>query len=145
MEIKVVAPDYAVSGQIAEPDLATLAGKGFKTVICNRPDSEIEPELHAQFLEAEARRLGLNFVYNPVSPQGLTMDNLKSQAEAIDAAEGPVFAYCRSGRRSTLCWAFTQAGKMPARDIIAAAAGAGYQIDAILPQLEAMAAQTQAV
>ncbi len=145
MKTNLIAPNYSVAGQITEPDLATLAAEGFKTVICNRPDSEVEPELHSRFIEAEARRLGLDFVYNPVSPQGLTMENIERQARAIEESTGPVFAYCRSGRRSTLCWSFVQAGRMEPTEIINAAAGAGYQIESILPQIEAFAAQLQAV
>ena len=145
MKPNLVTSDYAVSGQITETDLATLAAEGFTTVICNRPDSEVEPALQAHVIEAEAKRLGLEFVYNPVSPQGLTMENVETQAAAIARAKGPVFAYCRSGRRSTLCWSFAQAGRMEPVEIVRAAAEAGYQIEGILPQIEAFAAQQQAV
>ena len=34
-------------------------------------------------------------------------------------ADGPVFAYCASGNRSSVVWALTQAGKVPADDLIA--------------------------
>ena len=141
MTINQVAPDYSVSGQIAESDLATIAGMGFTTVICNRPDAEVEPDLHAQFMEAEAKRLGLVFHYNPISGQGMTMDNLTAQTAALEAATGPVFAYCRSGMRCTVCWSFVNIGKRPVDEIIAAAAGAGYNLENMRPQFEAMAAQ----
>lgn len=140
MTINHVTPDYAVAGQITEADLAALAAQGFTMIICNRPDSEIETDLHAQYIGAEAKRLGLGFVYNPISGQGMTMDNVTAQTQAIEQATGRVFAYCRSGMRSTTCWAFSKAGAMPAGDIIHAAAQAGYNLEGLRPQLEAMAA-----
>jgi len=139
MNINKVDHNYSVSGQIGEADIATLAGMGFKTLICNRPDAEVESALHAQFMAAEAERCGLTFVYNPISNAGMTMDNLETQATALDTATGPVFAYCRSGMRSTVCWSFLNAKRLPADEIIASAAGAGYQIDNLRPQIEALA------
>jgi uncharacterized protein (TIGR01244 family) len=140
MDLKQVEHDYAVAGQIAESDLAALKAAGYQTVICNRPDAEVEPGLHAQFMAAEAARLGLVFVYNPISNQGMTMDNLTAQAEALAAATGPVLAYCRSGMRSTTAWALIRAKDLPLDEIIASAAGAGYDLSRMAPAIEAMAA-----
>jgi uncharacterized protein (TIGR01244 family) len=39
-----------------------------------------------------------------------------------------VFAFCRSGTRSTTLWALSQAGTMDADEIIAEAADAGYDM-----------------
>ena len=142
MQFNQVTPNYTVSEQICEPDLVTIAAAGFTTVICNRPDHEIGAELHAQFIQAEAERLGLHFVTNPISNQiGLTMENLSLQSQAIDTAKGPVFAYCRSGMRSTMCWAMLSAGQLATDDIVHAAAKAGYNLDKMRAQIEAMAAR----
>lgn len=142
MQFNQITPNYVVSEQITEPDLVAIASAGFKTVICNRPDAEIGTELHAQFIQAEAERLGLIFVTNPISNQiGLTMQNLTVQNVAMNAAKGPVFAYCRSGMRSTMCWAMINAGKIPTDDIVNTAARAGYNLDKMRPQIEAMAAR----
>ncbi len=142
MNINQVTKDYAVSGQIVPADLVEIAAAGFTSVICNRPDSEISSDLHAQFIEPEAKRLGLHFVINPISNQGLLMENLRLQAKAIEESNGPVFAYCRSGTRSTICWALVQADRMPVDQIIAAAAHAGYQIENMRPQIESFAVQS---
>jgi len=141
MIINHVTPAYSVSGQITEADLVSLAAQGFTSIIDNRPDAEIEPDLHAQFMQAEAARLGLEFTYNPISSQGMSMDNLTRQSAAIAAAKGAVFAYCRSGMRSIMCWSFVKAGTLPVDDILSAAASAGYNLENMRPQLEAMAAQ----
>lgn len=139
MNISLVAPNYSVTGQITEADLVTIAAEGFKTIICNRPDAEITPDMHAPFIQAEASRLGLEFIYNPVSNRGFTMANVKAQAQVIDAAKGPILAYCRSGKRSTVCWALVHATRLPIDEIIRAATNAGHNIEALIPQLESMA------
>ena len=140
MDFNQVEHNYTVGGQIQESDLATIAGAGFKTVICNRPDSEIEPALHVQFMEAEALRLGLNFVYNPISGQGMTQENLQVQASVLAGTNDPVYAYCRSGMRSTTAWALIKAKELPVDEVVACAAGAGYNLDKMRPIIEAMAA-----
>lgn len=140
MDLKQVEHNYSVAGQITEADLVGLKAAGFTTVICNRPDSEIEPALHARFMAAEAARLGLHFVYNPIAGSGMTMDNLTAQSVAMMTAQGPVFAYCRSGMRSTTAWALLKARDLPVGEIIACAAGAGYDLSKMAPTIEAMAA-----
>ncbi|NOX74938.1 MAG: TIGR01244 family phosphatase [Alphaproteobacteria bacterium] len=141
MQINRVTPDYSVAGQISVADVADIARAGFKSLICNRPDSEIEASLHAEIIKAEAARHDMIFTYNPISNQGMTMQNLTAQADVIAKTDGPVFAYCRSGTRSTICWAFLMAGKMPVQDIVSLAIAAGYNLEKQQPQLEAMAAQ----
>ena len=139
MKINLLTPGYSVSAQLCEADFATLKAEGFKTVICNRPDEEIEPPLHAKFMHAEAARLGIALIYNPVSSRGFTMPNVDTQAEAIDNAEKPILAYCHTGTRSTVCWALVHANRLPVDEIVTTAAKAGYDIGKLRPQLEAMA------
>jgi sulfide:quinone oxidoreductase len=54
---------------------------------------------------------------------------------ALDTLPGPALAFCRSGTRSTVLWALSQAGERPADDLIAAAAAVGYDIAGLRPQL----------
>jgi uncharacterized protein (TIGR01244 family) len=142
MQVNRVTPQYSVAAQITVADIADIAKAGFKSLICNRPDSEIEANIYAEIMQAEAALHGMAFTYNPISNNGLTMENLTVQADVFTHTDGPVFAYCRSGTRSTICWAFIMAGKMPVRDIVSLAAAAGYNLEKQQPQLEAMAAQT---
>jgi uncharacterized protein (TIGR01244 family) len=142
MQINQITPHYSVAAQITAADIAEIARAGFKALVCNRPDNEIEPDLHAETMRAAAARHGISFIYNPISNKGMTMENLKAQAGVIAETDGPVFAYCRTGTRSTICWAFLMAGSMPVRDIVSLAMAAGYNLEKQQPQLEAMAAQT---
>lgn len=139
MDIRQITPDYAVSPQIAPEDLPALQEAGFTTVICNRPDVENPVELQAEVLKVATEAAGLRFVELPVVHSELTMETVQAQADAIAASDGPVFAYCASGTRSSIVWALSQAGKMPTQEIIAAAANAGYDLSHLAPQLEALA------
>lgn len=134
MEIRPLTDRYAVSPQIAPEDVAALKAAGFVRVICNRPDGEVPPGLQAADLRAAAERAGLDFVENPVIPGGFTPEVIATQARAMEA-DGPVFAYCASGNRSSIVWAMTQAGKRPANDLIATAARWGYNLEPFRPRL----------
>jgi len=140
MDIRRLTPDYAVSPQIAPPDVALLRAEGFTTVICNRPDAEIPGPLHADRMRKLVEAEGMEFVLNPVISGGLTEANVATQRDAIAAAKGPVFAYCASGNRSSIVWALSQAGTATTNDLIAAAARFGYQLEGYRSQLDALAA-----
>jgi uncharacterized protein (TIGR01244 family) len=71
----------------------------------------------------------------------LTMANVDAQRTAIDAASGPILAYCASGNRSSVVWALAQAGRMPVDDLIGIPAKHGYQLEHLRPQLEMLARQ----
>ena len=133
MDIRRITPDYAVSPQIEPEDLADIAAQGFRTVIDNRPDSEIPMELSSEVMRIAAEAAGLRFVDNPVTHPTMTPERIRLQAEAM--ADGPVLAYCASGTRSSVLWSLVQAGQMPADDIIAATARAGYDLSGLRPRL----------
>lgn len=141
MDIRPLTPDYAVSPQIELADLAQIKAAGYVTVIDNRPDGEIPPELHMPAMRAAAEALGLTFVANPVIGGQLTMDNVTIQKAAIAASAGPVLAYCASGNRSSVVWALAMAGRRPVDDLIGRPARFGYQLDHLRPQIEALAAK----
>ena len=100
MEIRPVTDDYAVSGQIEPADVQAVKDAGYRSIICNRPDSEDGAVPH-DAIEAAARDAGLAFRYIPAISGQLTQANADDVAAALDELEGPVFAYCRSGARST--------------------------------------------
>jgi uncharacterized protein (TIGR01244 family) len=139
MDIRRLTDSYAVSPQIAVEDLVAIKAAGFTTVIDNRPDGEIPPDLHTPVMQAAAEALGLTFVVNPVIGGGLTMENVALQRQAMQAATGPVFAYCASGNRCSVVWALAQAGQMPVDDLVGIPARFGYQLDHLRPQLHALA------
>lgn len=126
MDIRPLTPDYAVSPQIEPADVAEIAAAGFMTVICNRPDGEVPPDLRAAALRAAADKAGLHFVENPMLPGTLDPETLRAQAEAMASATGPVLAYCASGNRSAILWSLVRAPELGADGVLAATQAAGY-------------------
>ena len=141
MDIRAITPTYAVSPQIEIEDLPAIKAAGYTTVINNRPDGEIPPHLHTIQMQAAAAALDLTYVSNPVIGGAMTPANVAAQAAAIAAAQGPVFAYCASGNRSSVVWALSHAGQMPTDDLISLPARFGYQLEGLRSQIDALAAK----
>jgi uncharacterized protein (TIGR01244 family) len=141
MDLRPLSEDYHVTPHPAPGDMAALAAQGVCLVICNRPDGEVPVELQASAMQAAAEAAGIGFVYNPVNGAAMTMDNVEEHAAALEAAEGPVVAYCASGMRAVVMWAYTQAGQIDTDTIIAAGNAAGFSLDGMRGQIDAIAAR----
>ena len=142
MDIRELTETYAVAPQIGPEDVAALKTAGFVTVVCNRPDDEVGPDLASAAMREAVVAAGLAWVENPVSPAGMTAENVATQRAAVEAAAGgKVFAYCRSGTRSAIVWAFAEAGRRPVEEIVAAGARGGYDLAPYSAQIAALAAR----
>src|ERR1700723_3176840 len=56
----------SVAAQISLADLAAFKAAGYTTVINNRPDNEEPGQLDHATVEAEAKKQGLAYVYQPI-------------------------------------------------------------------------------
>lgn len=102
-QFRRVTDQLSVSPQIGLDDLSTAAAEGFKLVINNRPDGEDPSQPTSAEVEAAARAAGLDYVHIPVRG-GPTPDQVEANHRAVEAAGGPVLAFCRSGTRSIVTW-----------------------------------------
>jgi uncharacterized protein (TIGR01244 family) len=139
MDIRPLSETFAVSPQIEPEDVAAIKAAGFTTVVCNRPDMEVPPDLQADAIRAAVEAAGLRFVLNPLVHGTLSMDHVNTQGRALAEAEGPVFAYCASGNRSSILWALSQAGTVPTDALVEAGARAGYNLEPVRAQIEMLA------
>lgn len=136
-----VTPRFAASPQISLNDIALAEIEGFKSIICNRPDGEDSGQLSAAQIGAACSENGIIFAHIPVVG-GVSQMQVDQMADALDAALGPVLAYCRSGTRSTNIWAMAMAANGEDADgLVEAAAGAGYDLSSLLPTLRALGAR----
>jgi len=140
-DFRQVTESFFASPQIGLTELAEAGARGFALIVNNRPEGEAEDQIPGPEIEAAAREAGLGYVAIPVTHAGFSEEQVRSMAETLDHASGPVLAYCRSGMRSTLLWSLAQAlrGRDP-DEIAADAAGAGYDVASIRPLLEMLAA-----
>ena len=128
VDLKRINDRMSVSGQVQPEDMAALKALGFTTIINNRPDGESPDQPASDEIAAAAAAAGLAYHAIPLGRDGVTPDMVERTRDALQQSTGPVFAFCRSGTRSTTLWALSQAGERPAEQIIAEAAGAGYDI-----------------
>ena len=120
MDIREVSDQIFVSPQITETDLAVLQEKGFKSIICNRPDGEGMDQPTFQELSQTALKMGIAMRYIPVS-SGLVDDKDAADfGDALNTLPKPILAYCRSGARSATLWSLAQADDMPLAGILSA-------------------------
>lgn len=128
LDLKRINDRITVSGQILPEDIASLKAAGFTTIINNRPDAESPDQPEGAAIAAAAKAAGLGYFAIPLGRDGVSPDMVDKTRAALEGSTGPVFAFCRSGTRSTTLWALSQAGEMDANEIIAQAAEAGYDM-----------------
>ena len=135
MELKRINDDVSVAPQISPDDMPAIRAAGFTTVINNRPDDESPDQPSSDTMKAAAEAAGLNYHFIPLGREGVSSQMVDEERAVLEGSDGPVLAFCRSGTRSTTLWALTQAGKMPAQEIVAQAAHAGYEMSHLLGYL----------
>jgi uncharacterized protein (TIGR01244 family) len=114
MPIVEITPDYSASSQIEASDIAEIKARGYRSIMCNRPDGEDPGQPDAVEIRAEAERLGLAFAFVPVISGGIMAEDVEDFAAALDELPTPVFAYCRSGARCQNLWMLAQRGRAAA-------------------------------
>ena len=120
-----------VAGQIRPEEMADIKAAGVSMIVNNRPDGEEPGQPSAAEVETAARAAGLDYRHVPVA-SGFSADQVQDMADAIEAADGPVLAFCRSGTRSTFLWALARSQQGDeAEELMRKAASAGYDLGPI--------------
>ena len=141
-DFRQVSDGFWASPQIGLADVADAKARGIVLIVNNRPEGEADDQVPGAEIEAAARAAGLDYLAVPVTHAGFSEDQVRAMADALEAAGGPILAYCRSGTRSTLLWSLAQALRGRAPEAIAAdAARAGYDVAPVRSLLEMLAAR----
>ncbi len=133
MPFRQVTDSLSVSPQVSPSDIARAAELGFVLVINNRPDGEDPDQPPSATIEAAAHAAGMDYRHIPV--RGAPgPEQIAAVREAVDAAKGPVLAFCRSGTRSIVTWSLGQAlsGAVDRETLIRHGAKAGYDLSGVL-------------
>lgn len=93
-----------IGGQIRPEDIAGLKESGVAMIVNNRPDGEDPGQPLAADIEAAAEAAGIAYRFVPIT-RGIGPSDVEAMREAIEAADGKLLAFCRSGNRSALAWA----------------------------------------
>lgn len=141
-DFRQLTEHFWASPQIGVADVADAKAQGIALIINNRPEGETPDQVPGETIEAAAGTAGLDYRAIPITHAGFSEDQVQAMVMALDEANGPVLAYCRSGTRSTLLWALARAAQGHDPDIIASeAAGAGYDVAPIRSLIEMLAAR----
>jgi sulfide:quinone oxidoreductase len=108
MDEKKIAPDYGVSGQITPEQVKEVRARGYRSIMCNRPDDEQPGQPRFAEIEAAAREAGIAVAWVPVVSGAITEEDVEAFRKALAELPGPVFAYCRSGTRSQNLWVMSR-------------------------------------
>jgi len=137
MQIHALSDTLSVSPQIDTADLATLAARGFRSVINNRPEDEEAGQPRSDALAHAARAAGLEYRHLPVISGQVPACQADAFGEALASLPGPTLAFCRTGTRSASLWAWLAARIQDVPAVLAHARAAGYDLSSLTPQLEA--------
>ena len=109
LDIRRIDDRFAVAPQIAPEDVAAIKAAGYVAIVNNRPDHEEPGQPDGDAIRAAAEAAGLDYTAIPVTQAGFSHPQVTAMIDAIDRADGPVLAYCRSGTRSCNLWAMAGA------------------------------------
>jgi uncharacterized protein (TIGR01244 family) len=139
-DIRRLTDRFAAAPQITPEDVAGIKAAGFGFIVNNRPDGEAEDQPAGDAIEAAALEAGLGYCAIPIDQSGFTVEQVAALS-ALMVSPRPILAYCRSGTRSTNLWALASASRGGAiEEIIDAALAAGYDVRALRPAMEQLAA-----
>lgn len=136
MELKRINDSVSVAGQISPSDIPAIKAAGFTTIVNNRPDGEAPDQPTHDQMQVAAEAEGLAYHFIPMGREGVSPEMVANTQAALTSSAGPTLLFCRTGTRSTTLWSLSQAGKMSAAEIIAAAANAGYDMSHLAGHLD---------
>lgn len=140
MTILQIDSTISVAPQITPAEVANLAAAGFTAIINNRPDDEDAGQPAGDEVRAAAAEAGLGYTAIPITHAGFSHPQIDAMVAVLEAADGPVLAFCRSGTRSCNLWALARAKMGDHPDtLMAKAAATGYDLTGIRPLLDALA------
>ena len=138
MKFAKINNELTVSDQITIEDLKEIHAQGYKTIFCNRPDHESEGQLDFSGIEKEAQNLGIKTIHQPVIGGQISDNDIAQFDTYFNAAQKPVFAYCRTGTRCSTLWALSHAKTLPIDEILSKAQNAGYELSSLKDRLNGL-------
>ena len=135
MELKRVNQEFFVSDQISQQDIAEIAAKGIRTIICNRPDGEGADQPNIIEIQEAAIQHGIQLEYLPVVSGRVTDEQAVEFKELYQKSQKPLLAFCRSGTRSITLWALSQVVEQSLDQMLLQAKALGYDLQGLVPRI----------
>lgn len=135
MKPTVVSDILAVGEVPSAEEIEILAKAGFKSIINNQPDGEVERFAGSAAIAKEAARAGLAHAYAPITSRTPSPEELRAFETALATLPAPIYAFCYSGARSAAATAFLLAAEAEPDTVIREFEAAGYDIRSLEPWL----------
>lgn len=129
MKPNILTPNVSVLGQPEIEDIEALAAAGYRSIIGNRPDGEAQDQPSWTALKAAAAKFGMEAVHIPVVASRISRDDIERFRQALETLPKPIAAFCRTGTRSALLWAFANDAGLTVDERIKIAADEGFDLE----------------
>ena len=100
MNTQQIGPDFHITGQIHPENMREIAARGFKSILCNRPDNEEWGQPDFGTIKAAAASAGLEAHFVPIVHGAAGLKEFQGMENALNTLPKPILAYCRTGARS---------------------------------------------
>lgn len=122
--------DVFIAGQLLAAQMQALSEQGVMGFINNRPDMEAPLQPRSEELEQAAQDFGVDYAYIPMSG-GLSPGLIEASVTAYRDTPRPIVAFCASGMRSAVLWAFAHVEQMGVDAVMQAISDIGFNLEQI--------------
>ena len=117
MKIINVNEQFSISDQVTPTDIQELAKLGVQTLVCNRPDGEVQDQVDFDAINSEAASYDMKAFFIPFKSGHLTSVEVEKFRSLLKTSSR-IHAYCRTGNRSFNLIAATEASEGVAKSVI---------------------------
>ena len=133
--MKRIYKNFYAAHQIQAKDIAQIKQEKFEYVLCNRPDNEVQDQPSAEVIKSECLANGIEFLHLPISPGDFNLEVIMETEKVLKTAK-KTLAYCRTGTRSTMLWAFAKTKDLEVDEVLKITDHSGYNFQHLKELLE---------
>ena len=133
--MKRIYKNFYAAHQIQAKDIAQLKQEKFECVLCNRPDNEEQNQPSVEVIKRECLANGIEFLHLPISPGDFNLEVIMETEKVLMTAK-KTLAYCRTGTRSTMLWAFAKTKDLEVDEVLKITDHSGYNFQHLKELLE---------
>ena len=133
--MKRIYKNFYAAHQIQAKDIAQLKQEKFECVLCNRPDNEEQNQPSVEVIKSECLANGIEFLHLPISPGDFNLEVIMETEKVLMTAK-KTLAYCRTGTRSTMLWAFAKTKDLEVDEVLKITDHSGYNFQHLKELLE---------
>ena len=133
--MKIIYENFYAANQIQAKDIAQLKQEKFECVLCNRPDNEEQDQPSVEMIKSQCLANGIEFLHLPISPGDFNLEVIMETEKVLKTAK-KTLAYCRTGTRSTMLWAFAKTKDLEVDEVLKITDHSGYNFQHLKELLE---------